>query len=47
MRGVFERLPLRSGAFECMTTSFALRDALDVYRALRELSRVVEQAVDS
>ncbi|MEM4035578.1 MAG: class I SAM-dependent methyltransferase [Fervidicoccaceae archaeon] len=41
VRGVFERLPLRSGAFECVATSFALRDALDVYRALRELSAVV------
>lgn len=41
VRGVFEALPFRSGAFQFVTAAFALRDTLDKPRAYHEVSSVL------
>ncbi len=40
VRGTFEHLPFRSGIFDVIVTSYALRDSLSVEQALGEYSRV-------
>jgi len=40
VRGSFEFLPFRESAFDAIITCYALRDSLDISRALAEYSRV-------
>lgn len=40
VRGSFEFLPFREGAFDAVVTSYALRDSLDLSRSVSEYSRV-------
>lgn len=41
VRGMFEKLPFRDGSFDRVLTGFALRDALDIERAVVEYRRVL------
>ncbi len=41
VRGVFERMPFRSGAFGLVLTGFSVRDAIDLRAALSEIRRVI------
>ncbi len=41
VRGVFERMPFRSGAFGLVLTGFSIRDAIDLRAALSEIRRVL------
>ena len=40
VRGVFESLPFRDGAFDVIITCFALRDSLDYSKSIKEYHRV-------
>ena len=41
LRGVFEALPLRRGAFSLVVAAYALRDSTDRVRALQEVRRIL------
>ncbi|MCS7117932.1 MAG: class I SAM-dependent methyltransferase [Thaumarchaeota archaeon] len=41
VRGVFERAPFRERAFDLIVTGFAIRDSLDLRRAISEMHRVL------
>jgi len=43
VRGVFERMPFRSGTFDLVLTGFSIRDAIDFRAALSEIRRVIRQ----
>lgn len=42
IRAAFEFLPFREGVFDAIVSGFALRDAQDLPRAIRQLSRVLK-----
>ncbi len=41
VRGVFEQMPFRSGAFGLVLTGFSVRDAIDLRKAISEIWRVL------
>ena len=42
VQGVFENIPFRDGVFDKILAGFAIRDAINGYEALKELSRVLK-----
>jgi len=44
VRGCFEFLPFRDRVFDAIITSYALRDSLDIFRAIGEYHRVCTQS---
>jgi len=39
--GVYEHIPLRDGSFDCAIAGFAIRDARNLFVALKEISRIL------